>query len=365
MKPRASRVRLADVAELAGVSTTTASRALNGRGELTDGTRAAVLEAAAQLGFRPSPFAQSLRTQRSRTIGLIVPHIGHPFYASVFQGAQSYLRDVGYRLILVDSGEDPERVAEAINTLLDHWVDGILISTTPFTAERFRELLHGTACVFIDETVDGVGSGSVTLENREGIGELVRHLAEHGHQRIAFLGGPGDNTDGRERREGFVATMAALGLDAEPGLSRDCEWSLRSGIEQTRELLLATTPPTAIVAASAELALGALAAARSHPLRLPEDLALASFDDTYFAPLLEPALTVVSYDSPAMGARSAALLIDAIESDQAASYANVRVGVRLIPRRSCGCEFDVMRSLAAGEQPPDPGIALGTAASAG
>jgi DNA-binding LacI/PurR family transcriptional regulator len=348
MKPRTSRVRLADVAERAGVSTTTASRALNGRGELTDGTRAAVLEAAAQLGFRPSPFAQSLRTQRSRTIGLIVPHIAHPFYASVFQGAQSYLRDVGYRVILVDSGEDPDRVAEAISTLLDHWVDGILISTTPFTAERFRELLHGTPCVFIDETVDGVGSGSVTLANTEGIGELVRHLAGHGQRRIAFLGGPDDNTDGRERRAGFVATMASLGLPAEPDLIRDGEWSLRSGIEQTRELLAISPRPTAIVAASAELALGALAAARSHPLRLPEDLALVSFDDTYFAPLLEPALTVVSYDSPAMGARSAALLIEAIESDQA-SYTNIRVGVRLIPRRSCGCEFDVMRSLEAEE----------------
>jgi DNA-binding LacI/PurR family transcriptional regulator len=346
MKQRASRVRLADVAEMAGVSTTTASRALNGRGELTDGTRAAVLEAAAQLGFRPSPFAQSLRTRRSRTIGLIVPHIAHPFYASVFQGAQSYLRDVGYRVILVDSGEDPDRVAEAINTLLDHWVDGILISTTPFSANRFRELLHGTPCVFIDETVEGVGSGSVTLENREGVGELVRHLAGHGHQRIAFLGGPRDNTDGRERREGFIATMSALGLEGGPELIRECEWSLRSGIEQTRQLLRADPRPTAIVAASAELALGALAAARSHPLRLPEDLALASFDDTYFAPLLEPALTVISYDSPAMGARSAALLINAIETDQA-SYAEVRVGVRLVPRRSCGCEFDAIRSLEA------------------
>jgi LacI family transcriptional regulator len=346
MKPRTSRVRLADVAELAGVSTTTASRALNGRGELTDGTRAAVLEAAAQLGFRPSPFAQSLRTQRSRTIGLIVPHIAHPFYASVFQGAQAYLRDVGYRLILVDSGEDPDRVAEAISTLLDHWVDGILICTTPFPADRFRDLLHGTACVFIDETVEGVGSGSVTLENREGTGDLVRHLAGHGHERIAFLGGPRDNTDGRERSEGFIATMAELGLRADASLIRTGQWSLRSGIEQTRELLAMPTRPTAIVAASAELALGALAAARSHPLRLPEDLALACFDDTYFAPLLEPALTVVSYDSPAMGARSAALLIDAIETDQA-SYAGIRIGVRLIPRRSCGCEFDVMRSLEA------------------
>lgn len=344
MKQRASRVRLADVAEMAGVSTTTASRALNGRGELTDGTRAAVIEAAAQLGFRPSPFAQSLRTRRSRTVGLIVPHIAHPFYASVFQGAQAYLREIGYRVILVDSGEDPDRVAEAISTLLDHWVDGILVSTTPFTADRFRELLHGTPCVFIDETVEGVGSGSVTLENRAGVGMLVQHLADHGHQRIAFLGGQGDNTDGLERRDGFISTMSELGLEVRPELIRDCEWSLRSGIEQTRQLLRADPRPTAIVTASAELALGALAAARSHPLRLPEDLALASFDDTYFAPLLEPALTVISYDSPAMGARSAELLIDAIETDQE-SYTEVRVGVRLVRRRSCGCDFDVMRSL--------------------
>lgn len=350
MKPRASRVRLADVAELAGVSTTTASRALNGRGELQDDTRAAVLEAAAQLGFRPSPFAQSLRTRRSRTIGLIVPHIGHPFYASVFQGAQARLREAGYRLILVDSGEEPDQVAEAISTLLDHWVDGILICVTPFPSERFRELLHGTPSVFIDETVEGVGAGSVTLENQDGIGQLARHLAGHGHRRIAFLSGPDHNTDGRERRDGFLAAVRELGLDDDPGLVRFCDWSLRSGIEHTRELLHAAERPSAIVAASAELGLGALAAARSHPLRLPDDLALATFDDTYFAPLLEPALTVIRYDSPSMGGRSAALLIDAIESEHA-SYTEVRVGVELVPRRSCGCEFDALWSLQAGDQP--------------
>jgi DNA-binding LacI/PurR family transcriptional regulator len=237
-------------------------------------------------------------------------------------------------------------VAEAISTLLDHWVDGILISTTPLTADRFRELLHGTPCIFIDEAVEGVGSGSVTLENRKGIGELVRHLSWHGHRRIGYLGGPGDRTDGRERREGFIETVAALGLNDDAELVRDCEWSLRSGIEQTRELLRSGQRPTAIVAASVELALGALAAARSHPLRLPEELALASFDDTAFAPLLEPALTVISYDTPAIGVRSAELLVTAIENDQA-PYSEERLDVRLVQRRSCGCEFDVLESLEA------------------
>jgi LacI family transcriptional regulator len=343
---RTSRIRLADVAKLAGVSTTTASRALNGRGELTEETRSAVLTAANQLGFRPSPFAQSLRTRRSHTVGLIVPHVAHPFYASIVQGSQEQLRLAGYRLILVDSGEDAQSVSEAIETLLDHWVDGILISTTPFPAARFAELLRGTPCVFIDETVPDVGVGQVTLENREGVGALVEHLAGHGYTRIGFLSGPEDRTASRERLEGYHAAMAAHSLEALPGLVRECEWSLRSGIEQTRKLLALPQRPTAIVAASAELALGALAAARSHPLRLPEDLALASFDDTYFAPLLEPALTVVSYDTPAIGARSAQLLVAAIENEHA-EYAELRADVRLVERRSCGCQFDVLQSLEA------------------
>lgn len=345
MDTRNSRIRLADVAKLAGVSTTTASRALNGRGELTEETRTAVLDAAARLGFRPSPFAQSLRTRRSHTIGLIVPHVAHPFYASILQGAQAYLRSTGYRLILVDSGEDAQSVAEAIDTLLDHWVDGILISITPFPAARFAELLRGTPCVFIDETVADVGVGSVLLENREGVGALVGHLAWHGHTRIGFLGGPHDRTDGRERLEGYRAAMAAHSLEVDHGLIAECEWSLRGGIENTLRLLDGEAPPTAIAAASAELALGALAAARSRGLRLPGDLAIVSFDDTYFAPLLEPALTAISYDTPYMGERSARLLVNAIETDEP-RYEEVRIGVKLVPRRSCGCEFDFMPALA-------------------
>jgi LacI family transcriptional regulator len=346
VRARSDRVRLADVARLAGVSTTTASRALNGRGELTDDTRAAVLDAANRLGFRPSPFAQSLRTHRSNTVGLIVPHVDHPFYASILQGAQTHLRDAGYRLILMDSGEDAEGVAKAIDTLLDHWVDGIMIATTPLSASGFAELLHGTPCIFVDETVDGFGAGAVTLENRRGIELLVGHLAEHGHEAIAYIGGPADRTDGHERREGYLAAMAAHGLPVDAGMMLEGEWSMRSAATHALALLDGARRPTALVAASAELALGAIAAVRSRGLRLPEDLALASFDDPYFAALLEPPLTAAAYDAPDIGARSAQLLLEAIESD-GAEHREVRVAVHLVPRRSCGCEFNMMEALGA------------------
>jgi DNA-binding LacI/PurR family transcriptional regulator len=341
------RVRLSDVARMAGVSTTTASRALNGRGEMADDTRHAVLEAARRLGFRPSPFAQSLRSRHSTSVGLIVPHVDHPFYASLVKGAQSALRQEGYHLILMDTGEDPGSVAKAIDTLLDHWVDGMMIATTPLSAAHFADLLRETPSIFIDEMIEGVGQGAVTLENQRGIELLVAHLADdHGHRSIGFVGGPPDETDGRERREGFLAAIAERNLSIDPAFVRDGEWSIASGATETLALLGQPVRPTALIAASAELALGALGAARSLGLRLPEELALVAFDDPYFAPLLEPALTAVSYDAPEMGSRSARLLLDAIRNETT-EYVHMRVSVELIRRHSCGCEFAIMPALAA------------------
>ena len=138
--------------------------------------------------------------------------------------------------------------------------------------------------------------------------------------------------------------MAAHSLEVLPCLLAECEWNLRSGLDHTLELLDGPEPPTAIAAASAQLALGALAAARSRGLSLPGDLAIASFDDTYFAPLLEPALTAISYDTPYMGERSARLLVNAIEAEEP-KYEEVRIAVKLIQRRSCGCDYDFMPGL--------------------
>ena len=223
------------------------------------------------------------------------------------------LEEQGYRLILIDSGEDPGTVKGAVRTLLDHEVDGLLVSTAPFGAHQFNALLERTPCVFIDELAPGAGAGNVALENGRGVELLVEHLAEHGHERIAFLGGPEDRTSGHERYEGFVA-----GMDG-PRARRSIERSSRSASGRSRadtsrrsQLLDATPRPTALVTASGELALGALAAARRQRIRIPEDLALAAFDDLYFAPLLEPSLTAIAYDATAIGREAARLLLGVV-----------------------------------------------------
>jgi LacI family transcriptional regulator len=340
----ARRPLLADVAERAGVSLGTASRALNGRGELSEETRRSVQQVADELGFRPSPVARSLRSGRSLTIGLVVPHLSHAFYSGVTEGAQATLEENGYRLILVDSGEEPERVDRALRTLVDQEVDGLLLSTAPAGVEHAKETMAGTTCVCIDELLPGLGIADVVLENNRGMGLLVEHMAGHGHTSIGCLAGPHDRSSARERREGFHEAMAARGLSVVPELVRDGDWTIASGYRGATELFALERPPTAIVTASAELALGALAAARAAGLSIPGDFALASFDDVYFAPLLEPPMTTVAYDTSAIGSEAARLLLAAIDADEPA-WSECRIDVQLVVRRSCGCDYDAASML--------------------
>jgi LacI family transcriptional regulator len=330
---------LADVAASAGVSASTASRALNGRGELRDATRTAVIEAAERLGFQPSPLARSLRTRRTYTVGFVVPDVASPFYAASLKGAQAVLEAAGYRVMLMDSEQSVESELAALRTLVNHQVDGLLVATAGADAAQFDDVVgpSGTPCVFLDSLVDGAGAGAVTLENGAGIDLLVEHLHEHGHTRIGLLAGSQQETSGTERLQAFVSAVERVGADVSPELVRTCPWTQAAGAEQTRVLLALAPPPTAIVASSAELGLGCLAVCRELGLSLPDELALVTFDDPYFAALLEPSLTAVGYDPSEVGRAAATLLLDAVRDDEA-TRRELRVPVRLVRRRSCGCE---------------------------
>jgi len=331
-------VTLADVAEYAGVSASTASRALNGRGELSPETRAAVLQAADALHFEPSHLARSLRTRTTSTIGFVVPDVSSPFYASALQGAQRVLEQAGYRVLLMDSGQDADGEAAALRTLLAHRVDGLLVATAGIDRDRFDGLVtrRGSPCVFFDSGVDGAGDGTVLLDNAAGIELLVDHLVAHGHRRIGLITGSLRETSGLDRLRAFHAAMRRHGLETPAAHVAGGRWSLENGRDATRQVLATEEPPTALISSSVELALGALQAARELGVAIPGALALATFDDAYFAELLDPPLTAVAYDPSEVGARAASLLVDAI-GDDGAHPRRVTVPVTLVTRRSCGC----------------------------
>jgi LacI family transcriptional regulator len=325
---------LADVAREAGVSASTASRALRGDPAVRGATRRRVLEAAGLLGYEPNRLARSLRTRSSNFIGVIVPDIGIGFYARAVKGAQDMLERAGYQVLVMNTGREARREAGALRTLLEHRVDGVLLATSGGFEGSPR-----VPIVFFDNLVPGSGVANVARANRDGMALLVRHLVEHGHERIAFLGAPPIMTSGIERLDGFHDSMAAAGLSAAPGYVQlgDESWSPASGERAMRAFLALPEPPTAIVTASDTLAFGALEVIRTAGKRIPDDIALVSFDDPLFGDLLDPPLTALARNERELGELAASLLLHSLQVEGAAPPAEVRLPIELIVRRSCGC----------------------------
>jgi LacI family transcriptional regulator len=288
------------------------------------------VDAAAELNFQPSPLARSLRTRQTFTVGFVVPDVSSPFYAAALKGAQRTLEQSGYRIVLMDANLDIEREVEALETLLSHQVDGLLVATAGLARDTFDEAVGDTPSIFFDSIIEGTGDGTVTLDNIGGIQQLVEHLVEHGHERIGFLAGSQRESAGTERLQAF---RAAISVDER--YVKLCEWAIEEGRRAGGELLDEDEPPTAVIASSAELALGFMSAAASRGVRIPSDVALVAFDDPYFGDLLEPSLTAVGYDPCEVGERAAALLVTSLAS--ASESQHVRVPVTLVRRRSCGC----------------------------
>ena len=184
--------------------------------------------------------------------------------------------------------------------------------------------------------LEGAGVGGVRIDNARGIDLLVDHLVEHGHREIALLAGSLEETSGRERLDAYHAAIDRNELVVGPERVRVCRWSQEAGRAATQALLDLDDAPTAIVASSAELAVGCLLACRERHLRLPEELAVVSFDDPYFGALLEPSLTAVAYDAGEVGSAAASLLVEAMRDDEIRR--ELSIPVNLVRRRSCGCQ---------------------------
>ncbi len=325
---------LADVARVAHVATSTASRALRANPSISETTVLRVRAAALGLGYRPNRIAQSLRTRAATFVGIVVPDIGTPFYSRVVKGAQDVLERAGRQVLVMNTEREPAREAAALRTLLEHRVGGILLATSGGPAPE-----PGVATVYFDNVVSDRGVANVARANAAGVALLVDHLASHGHTRIAYIGGPPTLTSGVERLDGFRDSVRRLRLDERDDYVElaDAVWSPESGAAAMRRLIALEAPPTAVVTSADTLALGAMSACREAGLRLPGDVALASFDDPAFGDLLDPPVTALVRNESEMGRLAASLLLHALEEGATGPPTEVRLPVELLVRRSCGC----------------------------
>jgi LacI family transcriptional regulator, galactose operon repressor len=313
---------LRDVARVAGVHPGTVSRALNPqtRGLVNERTARRVQEAAQELGYRPNPIARGLRTNRSNTIGVLVPDLLNPLFAAVVRGIEDGLREAGYTPLIANTDNDAERERMAYEAMSARQVDGFIAAT----ARRDHWLLadqveSGPKLVLVNRRVDSDAIPAVTADDHEGAKLAVEHLVGLGHQRIAHVAGSQALYTGWSRHQGFVDAMVAAGLTVDPGLVVfSGAFTAREGARCCSQLLERRRDFTAIVAGNDLLALGCYDALEERGLACPEDVSVVGYNDMPFVDRFRPPLTTVRVPHYELGATAAELMLEQLQEHQVA-----------------------------------------------
>jgi LacI family transcriptional regulator len=334
---RRSTPTIHDVAEAAGVSLGTASKGLNGTGQLRDETRQRVLKAARKLDFRPNKLAQSLLSGRSFTVGLVSTDRYGRFSIPVMEGIEDALGSARMSVFLCSGADDPAREREHIEQLLMKRVDGIIVTARradPRPAVKFPArsvpVLYAFAqardrkalCLLPDD----LGGGRIAGE----------HLIEQGRRRIVHITGPDDFEAVRHRAAGFKSALGHRGLPWRAADVMSGAWSEEWGRRATERLLARRTPCDAIFCGSDQIARGAVDALREHGVRVPDDIAVVGFDNwQVIAEATRPPLTTVDMNLHELGRQAGLRLLDMIDGTERASGV-VRLPCSLVVRASCG-----------------------------
>lgn len=307
------RVTIQDVAAAAGVSRQTISRAINDRGEISPETRAHILRIAEEMNYRPSSIARGLATQRTGTLGLVVPDVANPFFAEVARGAEHKAYAEGYNVFLCNTDEDVQREVAVLRTLEDKRVDGVMLCSSRLEENTLRaSLARHTSVVLVNRQLNGNDFGCVLIDDEQGGQTITRHLLQAGHRTIGFLTGPPASHSGRKRVEGYRAAMATAGIAYDPGWLRACLPTVEGGHEAAHALLSSHPEITALFCYNDLVAIGAFQACHDLALAIPADLAIVGFDDIPLAALVTPALTTCRVSRYEMGVQAMHMLLERI-----------------------------------------------------
>jgi LacI family transcriptional regulator len=331
---------LADVAQRAGVGQTTVSRVINGAHKVSPETLERVNKVIRELGYHPSQAARSLKGETTMTIGLILPRIADPFFASCAEAAQAVARSHGHLLIVAATGYDWQTEMDQIYTLLRYRVDGILLAPLDSASKRLAQVVDeiNIPVVTFDHPLTKAHVQSVVVDNYGGALSATRHLIEHGRRRILCLGGDARLYTIRQRQKGYKAAMLDAGL--RPIISDSA--NDYEGVEKAiRAAFLTREPIDSIFGVRNLISIHAFQALQLLELRIPEDVALVGFDDFELACTLRPAVTVVKQPVEALGSQAASLLFEQMQQRATKPLRGrpklEQLKTTLIVRSSCGC----------------------------
>ncbi|MGF1752607.1 DNA-binding transcriptional regulator CytR [Vibrio makurazakiensis] len=314
-----------DVAQLAGVSTATVSRALMNPEKVSSSTRKRVEDAVLEAGYSPNSLARNLRRNESKTIVTIVPDICDPYFTEIIRGIEDAAVEHGYLVLLGDSGQQKKRESSFVNLVFTKQADGMLLLGTdhPFDVSK-AEQKNLPPMVMACEFAPELELPTVHIDNLTSAFEAVNYLTQLGHKRIGQISGPKTAALCQFRQQGYQQALRRAGITMNPTFSTIGDFSFEAGAKAIRQLLALPEPPTAIFCHNDTMAIGAIQEAKKLGLRVPQDLSVVGFDDIQFAQYCDPPLTTISQPRYEIGRQAMLMMLDVLKGHE------VQAGSRLL-----------------------------------
>lgn len=313
-------VTIKDIARELGISASAVSKALKDSHEISEKTKKLVLECAKKLNYQPNPMAQGLKRGNSKSIGIVVPAIDNPFFSQVISGIESVAHSKGYNVIITQTHESHELEMLNIRHLTSRSIDGLLISVATETTDsgHLKELHQkGLPIVFFDRVSDEIETHKVIVDNLRGAYDGTKHLIQSGYRKIAHIASAPNASITKQRLNGYRLALTEGGIEPDEQYIKYCQYGGKDLAEvetAIKELLELTNPPDAIFTASDSITTTALSLLRKLKLRIPQDMALLGFANTYLADVLNPSLSSICQPGFEMGKKAIEMLISVIES---------------------------------------------------
>jgi len=306
-------ITLKMVAERAGVSVNTVSRAINNKPDINEETKKRILKVAQELGYVRNDTAVALRTKKTGTIGVVIADNRNPFYAEVLNGMEVAAREKNYHIILANTQRDYQKEEEAINLLLAKRVDGLLITPVQDRDDDIKNLIDANIpFVVVGRDFENIEVDAVYNDEVKGGFLATEYLIKKGHKRIALINGFLYKSPARGRLEGYKRALKEYGILFDDALVNIGDIDVKDGYERTKQLFEKGLDFTAIFAYNDMMAFGAMQAIREKGLKIPEDIGLVGYDDIPFSSLISPALTTIRLKKQNLGVQSVKLLLSRI-----------------------------------------------------
>lgn len=337
MEKDKNRITLKDIAQQLNLTVTTVSRILLGQAQkyrLSKETAEKVLAAAKAANYRPNQTARALRTQRTYTIGLIVPDITDLFFSNIARIIENEARIKGYATILSDSNESTSVEIECVNSLDYHNIDGLIVCPIGLESDHLIDTFHKIPVILIDRYFADLDIPFVATDHYKGAFDAVEYLIQCGHYRIACIQGSVASFTSRERLKGFLSALKSNNITVEKAYILGNSFSMENGYHSAKLLLKQPQFPTAIFAQNNLIAMGVYKAIKEEGLEIPHDISIIAFDDPQHACLMSPSLSCVRQPSLEIGQIAVKMLMDQIDQGHPKTAAPVLLAPALVHRHS-------------------------------